>query len=114
VRQPDGVDETARRLPEARWRVALARGERDRLRHERVEGEALDQSVAEGAPRGDGVEGSRAVHDRPAQRDAAEVDRALALHQCPAPATSAVSSSWASSTGPSTQRRTYPCRVGTT
>ena len=60
------------------------RRERDRLRHERVEREPLEQLVAERAPGGDRVEGARPVQDRPAQRDPAQLDAALA-GQCPLP-----------------------------
>ena len=59
VGQPDRVDQAGRGLPQARRRVALARLERDRLRDEGVEGEALEQRVAEGPPGGDRVEGAR-------------------------------------------------------
>jgi hypothetical protein len=38
--------------------VALARRQRNRLRYEGVEGEALEQGIAEGAPRGNRVEGA--------------------------------------------------------
>ena len=72
----------------------------DRLGDVGGEREALEQRVAERAPRGDRVERPGGVDDRVRERDAEEVD------QCPLPGISAVSRSAASSTGPSTHRRT--------
>ena len=91
VGQPDRVQQPAGQLVQARRRVALARRERDGLGHERGEREALQQRVAERASRGDRVERAGRVDDR-----LGEVEE----HQ----ATS--SRSAASSTGPSTHRRT--------
>ena len=103
VREPDRVDEPLRRLPQPRRRVPLPGLQGDGLRDERVEGKALglQESIPEGAPGGDRIVGPGAVQHRAAQLDAAQVHA-----QCPAPGTSADSRSAASSTGPSTQRRT--------
>ena len=105
VRQPDRIDQAGGRLPQPRRRIALARSQGDRLRHESVERELLEQLIAERTPRGDRVERARPVQDGAAQRDPAELDAAVRC-QCPLPGTSAVSSSRASTTGPSTQSRT--------
>ena len=80
----------------------------DRLRDEGVEGEPLEQGVAEGAPGRDRVEGAGAVQDRAAQRDAAELDargRAGGRRSMPAPADQRRLEAAASTTGPSTQSR---------
>ena len=58
VGQPDRVDQPAGGLPQPRRRIALARRDVIVLRHEGVEGEALEQRVAEGAAGGDRVEGA--------------------------------------------------------
>jgi hypothetical protein len=105
VGQPDRVDQASRGLEQARRRVALARLDGDRLRDERVEGEALEQCVAEGAPGRDRVEGARAVENRAFEEDAAEVDPPGCGGQCPAPGKRALSSRSASTTGPSTHNR---------
>ena len=60
VGQPDRVDHAGAQLPQPGRRVALARGERDRLGDERGEREALEQRLAERAPGGDRVERSGA------------------------------------------------------
>ena len=78
----------AGRLPQPRRRVALARLERDRLRDEGVEREALEQGVAEGAPGGDRVEGARPVQDRAARarrRRARSTGRRRATASAPLP-----------------------------
>jgi hypothetical protein len=96
VGQPDRVDQPGRRLVQPRRRVALAGVQRDRLGHECAERELLEQGVAERSPGGDRVERARPVDDRVGERQAEE------LGQCAG--TSARRS--ASSTGPSTHRRT--------
>ena len=92
VGQPDRVQQAGRELVQARRRVALARRERDGLGHERGEREALEQRVTERTPGGDRVERAGRVDD-----GVGEVEE----HQCPT-----LSSVSASSTGPSTHRRT--------
>ncbi len=104
VRQPDRVDEAGGSLVEARRRVAGARLGGDGLRDECREGEALVEPVAKGPARRDRVEGPAPVDDRVLEAQA----RDLEPGQCPDPATRAVATSSARTTGPSTQRRMNP------
>ena len=55
VGQPDRVQQAARQLVQPRRRIALARGERDRLGHERGEREAGQQGVTKRTVSGDRV-----------------------------------------------------------
>ena len=93
VGQPDRVDHPGAQLPQPGRRVALPRGERDRLGDERGERETLVQRLAERAPGGDRVERAGGVDDRVGQVE-------------PEHAHATTSSAAASSTGPSTHSRT--------
>ena len=108
VRQADRVDHPGGGLPQPRRRVALAGLDGDRLRDEAVEGEALQQGVAECAPGRDRVEGARPIEDRAAQLHAAEAPGSMPRRE------RGRLQRAASNTGPSTHRRTKPLAVGTT
>ena len=65
IREPDRVHHSRGRLGDPHRRVALARVQGDRLRHERPQAERSGRER---------VERARAVHERVWERDAAEVD----------------------------------------
>ena len=77
VGQADGVDQTAGDLPQPRRRIALPGLDRDGLRDEGGEREALDECCPEYLVGGDCVERPGSVDDRVLELDAAERDRSM-------------------------------------
>ena len=58
VREPDRVQQSTRQLVQPRWRIALARSDRDGLGHEGREGKVGQEGVTKRTVSGDCVEGS--------------------------------------------------------